>query len=234
MPDLLEKLQGANAELDVVEKGLNDFLDTKKLAFPRFFFLSNDELLEILSEAKDPLQGPAVHEEVLRGGEGVEFTNDHDARDALRGGRGVPLSKEIDPAETGAVEMWMLEFEDVMKESMREVTAKSIAEYATVSREEWILDWPGQVVIAGSQVYWTHEVTDAIVADGPKGLAAYGEKCNAQLDQHRQHGARRAEQARARDDERARDHRRPRERRRRADGGGRRERRRATSSGSRS
>ena len=36
IPDLLEDLENANRELDVVEKGLNDFLDLKKLAFPVF------------------------------------------------------------------------------------------------------------------------------------------------------------------------------------------------------
>lgn len=33
--NLLEDLTAANASLEVVEKGLNDFLDTKKTAFPR-------------------------------------------------------------------------------------------------------------------------------------------------------------------------------------------------------
>ncbi|KAJ1636955.1 dynein heavy chain, N-terminal region 2-domain-containing protein [Pavlovales sp. CCMP2436] len=53
--ELLSTFREGNILLDQVQKGLSDYLETKRQGFSRFYFLSNDELLEILSQATIPL-----------------------------------------------------------------------------------------------------------------------------------------------------------------------------------
>ena len=46
-----------------------------------------------------------------------------------------------------------------MKLSLREVMAKAVESYSTMPRDEWVLAWPGQVVLASSTIHWSSEVT---------------------------------------------------------------------------
>uniref|UniRef100_A0A9L0J1V5 Dynein axonemal heavy chain 1 n=1 Tax=Equus asinus TaxID=9793 RepID=A0A9L0J1V5_EQUAS len=156
---LLDSLRDCNKLLDMVQKGLSEYLETKRSAFPRFYFLSDDELLEILSQTKDPT---AVQPHLRKCFENIarllfqedlEITHMYSAE-----GEEVQLSFSIYPSSN--VEDWLREVENSMKASVRDIIERAIKAYPT-----WVLNWPGQVTIAGCQTYWTMEVAEALEAN---------------------------------------------------------------------
>jgi dynein heavy chain len=50
----LKILFDLNAKFEYIQKQLNQFLESKRKQFPRFYFLSNEDLLEIIGMSKDP------------------------------------------------------------------------------------------------------------------------------------------------------------------------------------
>lgn len=53
--------------------------------------------------------------------------------------------------------------------------------YPEVPRHLWVMNWPGQTVLAVSSTYWTSEVHQAISLH-PTGLKEYLNTCNSQIE----------------------------------------------------
>jgi dynein heavy chain len=175
-PKMLEKLRYSESLLEDINRGLNDYLEKKRLFFPRFFFLSNDELLEILSETKDPLRVEPHLKKCFEGISKLSFTQTKKIN-AIQSSENELVSciREIAPEEAnGLVEKWLQQVEEVMRLSLRMEAQKSIDAYERLSRKDWVTSFPGQIVLACSIVYWTSEATQVRDMFRNKNNSLYG------------------------------------------------------------
>jgi len=185
--EALELLQDANVMLDEIQKGLAAYLEVKRISFPRFFFLSNDEMLEILSETKDPTKVQPHLKKCFEGINSLRFEANTDINAMLSvEGEVVPFKTKVEPSKTGgAVEKWLVMVEAAMVEAIQDVVQKSFKAFAMTNREDWVIEWPGQVVLVVSAIYWTDDVATALKGEAAApGLvkAVYDKNCDQMLD----------------------------------------------------
>lgn len=59
------------------------------------------------------------------------------------------------------MEKWLLKVEETMKSSLTDICRDAVEAYSQSVRVNWVLTWPGMIVICGSCVHWTTEVSVA-------------------------------------------------------------------------
>ncbi|ORY39399.1 hypothetical protein BCR33DRAFT_720231 [Rhizoclosmatium globosum] len=161
--DTLEKLQG---QLALCEKSLAEYLETKRLAFPRFYFVSGSDLLDILAKGNIPIE-VAVHlaklfDSIAR----LEFQK-NEKGEFTKTAVGMYSQQDeyvefVEKCEcTGAVEVWLNRLVDTMRKTLKHLLGEGVSTYEEKPREQWIFDFPAQITLAGSQIWWTTEVNAA-------------------------------------------------------------------------
>nr|XP_046259789.1 dynein axonemal heavy chain 6 isoform X2 [Scatophagus argus] len=186
-PDLLETFQRNNTLLDEIQKCLEAYLESKRVIFPRFYFLSNDELLKILAQTRNPQavqphlrkcfdaitrlefallpeQSSGVTGSALDAGEQEPVYSKDILNMVSPEGEKVALTKGL--KAQGNVEDWLCKVEEAMFSSLRRLSKAAIADYQVKSREEWVVaGHPSQVVLTISQMMWCRDMDACLEGD---------------------------------------------------------------------
>ncbi|QDZ24237.1 heavy chain of dynein [Chloropicon primus] len=159
-PGWLELFQKSNETLEKVQKNLEDYLETKRMSFPRFYFLSNDELLEILSQTKN-VQAVQPHmSKCFDGIKSLDFGEDPKSTDifGMKSGEGEYVSLGKNLRARGNIEKWLTDVETFMQNSLKRLGKKGYNDYASSERKEWILAQPAQLVLSCHSIHWCGEL----------------------------------------------------------------------------
>lgn len=168
--DIFEKFQDNNKVLEHVQKLLEDYLEKKRKAFPRFYFLTNDQLLEILSQTRNPHAVQPHMQKCFDNIKSIKFTEGQDSVDIYAM---VSLDPEAEPETVqftemvkavGLVEGWLRKIEEAMVVSLRHNTKQALVTYPgnDKKRAEWFFNWPAQSVLVVDMIMWTSLLEDSI------------------------------------------------------------------------
>ncbi|RHY32696.1 hypothetical protein DYB32_002341, partial [Aphanomyces invadans] len=175
LPSTLDTLNEMQDKLDRIQKCLDQYLETKRMMFPRFYFLSNDDLLEILGHQKDPDQ---VQKHIKKCFEAIKslyllYPGTRNNLTFEAAGMNSPDGEQVlfnsNVVVAGAVEGWLLRVESAMIASLEKLFAACLVAYRG-KKEKWIKEFPGQLLITCGQTAWTNECIKALneVAKGEK------------------------------------------------------------------
>uniref|UniRef100_A0A8D2C9B8 Dynein axonemal heavy chain 14 n=1 Tax=Sus scrofa TaxID=9823 RepID=A0A8D2C9B8_PIG len=164
---VLEILQNCNVHLEYIKKSLEDYLETKRMIFPRFYFLSNAELLDILADSQNP---ESVQPHLGKCFENVKqlFIGKQEVGPPAvlmlisAEGETLVLPKRI--RLRSGVEQWLVHVEKSMFDVVKKFVNQGVEDWCYQKFSLWVVSHPGQVVLTVSQIMFYNDCIKSFVS----------------------------------------------------------------------
>jgi len=145
-------------QLERCQKALSDFLESKRSKMPRFYFIGDDDLLEILGQAKNPDIIQNHLKKLFQGLHQVDFSKDKTKVVAMKSLKGEEVSLRAAVRLSDEVEVWLKALTNEMKDTLSSSLSKCLR-----SKTPDMNSFASQVLCLAEQIRFTRMCEDAVV-----------------------------------------------------------------------
>jgi dynein heavy chain 1 len=160
--------------LHKIQKALGEYLERERSSFPRFYFVGDEDLLEIIGNSKDILRIMKHLKKMFAGIATLQLDVDITQIQgvASREGEAVLFREPIFLKDFPKINDWLAKLESEMRISLAQLLCDGVAElrqfYSPSGLSDpgpfitWINRYPAQLVTLAIQVAWTMGIEDAV------------------------------------------------------------------------
>lgn len=163
--ELLNKFIDSNKQMELIQRMLEDYLELKRKAFPRFYFLSNDELLEIFSQTRNPEAIQPHLRKCFDNIKSIRFEDSEMEKEKIIAMISAEPESDKEIVEfnlpviaKGPIEEWLRKIEETMQKTLYLKLSQLITHMSEKSELldfDEIFKYPAQVVLVLNMIRWT-------------------------------------------------------------------------------
>ncbi|OLL22334.1 Dynein heavy chain, cytoplasmic [Neolecta irregularis DAH-3] len=161
--------------LGKIQKALGEYLERERSSFPRFYFVGDEDLLELIGNSKDTIRVQKHLKKMFAGLSGLQLSEDSTVILGFtsREGETVTLRREISLIKIPKINDWLGALEHGMKTTLALLLSSAYSDLQELYTHEevnpddldgWIYRYPAQIVVLAMQTMWTTSVDDALLA----------------------------------------------------------------------
>ena len=173
IPDVQKSLERLADLLNKIQKALGEYLEKERVSFPRFYFVGDEDLLEIIGNSNDTLRVAKHLRKMFAGISGLVMDEGTNILGLTsKEGESLTLRNPISLTATPKINDWLRALETGMRETLSDSLVEAVNEFTSIAEdnmaafESYIEKYPAQIVVLASQACWTEQVGTALQKNG--------------------------------------------------------------------
>lgn len=151
-----------------IQKALGEYLERERTSFPRFYFVGDEDLLEIIGNSGDTVRISKHFKKMFAGI--AELTVDESSQItgfASKEGETIALHQPISLIKIPRINDWLTTLELAMRQTLAQVLEEAVEQFSKVvaqdtipitSLRDYLDSFPVQIAVLATQVVWTSSV----------------------------------------------------------------------------